>query len=172
MTTEAAIIAAIILPIPFFHLWLHALLPLWRRRPFGLYLFGLALWIAAFKLTPILDLASPIAFMPGDGWRTFGTILVIIGFAFAAWSLLTLGPLRFFVWAVLRPGAASKIRITSGPFSFLAHPAYIGYLIVAVGNLISSGKLYLVGIFALLMLLTPVVIWLEEHELGERLETP
>ena len=170
MTTTDAIIAALVLPVPFFHLWLHALLPFWRRSPLALYVFGLALWIGAFKFLPAIALFSPAAFEPTPAIRYLGTALMIIGFLFAAWSLATLGPVRFFVWAVLRPLAAPRVRVSRGPFSFVPHPAYLGYVVVALGNLLHSGRLYLAGVLAILLFLTPLVIWLEEHELEERVE--
>lgn len=170
ITTASAIIAALILPIPFFHLWLHGLLPLWRRRPLLLYLFGVALWVGAFTMVPIVEGLSPQAFDPAPWVQSLGGALIIIGFLFAAWSLATLGPTRFFVWAVIRPGIVEKIRIAAGPFRFLPHPAYMGYVTVAFGNLLRYGELYLGGMFVLLFFLTPIVIWLEEHELQERLE--
>lgn len=165
-----AIIAALILPIPFFHLWLHALLPAWKRHPFLLYVFGLLLWIGSFKFVPILASFSPRAFEPTTLTVNLGWTLVVIGFLFAIWSLATLGPIRFFVWAVLRPGIVPRVRIASGPFSFIPHPAYLGYIVVALGNLFASGLLYLAGVFVLLFFLTPIVIWLEEHELGARVD--
>lgn len=165
------LIAAIILPVPVFHLWLHALLPMWRKHPFVLYLWGLALWIGAFYLIPVLDGISPQAFRPTDVSTVVGAALIIVGFAAALWSLLTLGPIRFFVWAVLRPSPALAVRIIRGPFRFLPHPAYLGYLAVALGNLLWIGKLYLAGILVFLVILTPLAIWFEEHELAARIKS-
>lgn len=165
------IIAAIILPVPVFHLWLHALLPTWRKHPFVLYLFGLALWVGAFYLIPVLDGISPQAFNPTNTSTIIGAGLIVVGFLAALWSLLTLGPIRFFVWAALRPSPALAVRIISGPFRFLPHPAYLGYVVVALGNLLWTGKLYLAGILTFLIILTPLVIWFEEHELAARIKS-
>lgn len=162
------VIAALLLPIPLFHLWFHALLSWWRRKPELLYLFGLLLWLAALWITPVIDRISPAAFMPTEEGRLLGKLLMIAGLLLPLGSLLTLGPRRFLVWEALRPQPGPAARLKLGFFRFFPHPAYLGYLVIALGNFLSSGKLYLVSVLILLLFFLPVVIWLEEEEMKKR----
>ncbi|MBI4994590.1 hypothetical protein HZC21_03015 [Candidatus Peregrinibacteria bacterium] len=163
------IIAAIIVPIPFFHFWLHALLSFWKKKPFAFYAFSLFVWIGAFLFFKPIDAVSPIFFAPSDILITTGFVLIAIGTIFFLSSVITLGPKRFFVWAALRPQSISQIRLVSGLFKFIPHPAYIGYLLVALGNCLLSGKLYLALVFIFLFITTPIMIYFEEKELAARI---
>lgn len=162
-------IAAVIAPVPIFHLWLHALLPWWKKHPLLFYALGIASWIASFFFFKKIALQSTYIFFPAQNAQFFGNALIFIGIAAIVSSIIALGPKRFFVWTVLRPESAPKIRITKGPFHFIPHPAYIGYLIAAFGNLLAGGKFYLALFFISLLVLTPLVILLEEEELKKRL---
>ena len=166
------IITAIIVSIPFLHLWLHALLAWWRKRPYLYYLiFCPLVWLAAILFFKNIDSTFPsLLFSPTQLVSKVGKILMLLGLVAIISSVITLGPKRFFMWAVLRPESVRRTRVTRGPFAFLPHPAYFGYLTVAFGNFLSSGKFYLSAVFALLFALTPIVIWFEEKELSERID--
>ncbi|MBI5728527.1 MAG: hypothetical protein HY984_02115 [Candidatus Magasanikbacteria bacterium] len=166
----SAIIAALMLPIPLAHLWLHALLPWWKKYPRLFYFWGFIIWDGAFAIVPTLDIISPIAIYPTSFLRGIGLILIATGLVAIIWSALTLGARRFFVWAVLRPESTSQIRINHGPFEWLPHPAYSGYVLLALGNFLINGKLYLAGILLYTLITLPIVIWLEDHELGQRID--
>ncbi len=164
------IIAAIIAPIPLFHLWLHALLPWWKKHPWLYYFCGLLVWIGSFLYFSFIGPRSEYLFEFDPVWRVAsGYTLMVIGAVGILSSIITLGPKRFFVWAVLMPDSASKIRLTKGPFAFIPHPAYIGELLVAIGNFLVRGQFYLLYLAIFLAVLTPIVIWLEEEELKKRI---
>ncbi len=164
------IIAALLLPIPVLHLWLHALLPAWRRQPLSFYVFCLLLWAGAFFLVPKIEQVSPIAFVPGAALQNVALAVIGLGVLLMLASLLTLGFRRFFLWGVLHPAEFPVLKPSNFIFILLPHPAYFGYILVAVGNVLTSGKFYTIGILALLLILLPLVIWLEEEELKSRIK--
>ncbi len=85
-------------------------------------------------------------------------------------SLFTLGPKRFFVWAVLRPQEVMQKYIASGIFKFIPHPSYTGILLILFGIFILSGRTYLAGAFIFAVSFFPTAIYFEEKELHERLK--
>ncbi|MEK7172070.1 MAG: methyltransferase [Patescibacteria group bacterium] len=163
------IIVAIIVPVPLFHLWLHALLSFWKKKPLLFYIFVLLIWIGTFLFFKPIDVISPIFFTPSDILIAFGFILMSIGAILVLSSIITLGLKRFFMWAVLYPQSVQQTRLISGSFKFIPHPAYTGYLLVALGNFLLSGKLYLALVFIFLFALTPIMIYFEEKELSARI---
>lgn len=162
------IIAAIITPIPLIHLWLHALLPWWRKYPWLFYAWGLGIFVASFFWFPVVANISPLLFTPSPVLLRLGIGLMLLGLGGILSSVWTLGIKRFFGWVVLRPASVSPQRVVGGPFRIVPHPAYFGYLLIAVGNFLVSGELYLVPTLIVLIFMTPIVIWLEEQELKER----
>lgn len=160
------IIAGIMAVIPIAHLWLHALLPWWRKRPVLFYLWAGAVGAAAIYLFPRIATISPTLFAPSPLLRILGWALMAAGALLVLGSIATLGPRRFFLWAVLH--GTKMERAATGPFRLIPHPAYLGYAIVALGNLLSNGALYLAGPLALYLALMPIVIFFEEEELGTR----
>lgn len=162
------IIAALLLPVPIFHLWLHAMLPFWRKHPMLYYALWFAVWVLIFTQVRTLYTIAPQVFNPSQAIVMLGWILMIFGAASMLSSLITLGPKRFFVWAVLRPQSVQKMRITKGPFRFIPHPGYIGYILIALGNFLSDGKLALLAVLFYLLSFTPIVMYLEEEELKAR----
>tara|TARA_B100000315_G_C14456195_1_gene531508 strand:- start:245 stop:763 length:519 start_codon:yes stop_codon:yes gene_type:complete len=164
------IIAGIITPIPIFHFWLHALLPSWRRFPAIFYALCGSIWIGVFLLFKVIDTAFTPLFTPTKIALFIGSILIGLGTLLVLWSLYSLKFKRFFMYAVLRPKSIKQKLIKKGAFHFIPHPAYNGYLIVGLGALLISGQLYIAIVFIFLLTTTPLLIWLEEAELKERLQ--
>lgn len=162
------IISAIITPVPLIHLWLHSMLKFWRKHPFIFYAFCILMWIGTFLFFKPVDKISFFLFTPSNNLAMIGFALMSLGVLGVIGSLIALGPKRFFMWAVLRPQEMEQIRISSGPFKFIPHPAYIGYLFVALGNFLAGGKFYLALVFIFLFALTPIMIYFEEKELTQR----
>jgi protein-S-isoprenylcysteine O-methyltransferase Ste14 len=77
--------------------------------------------IAWFRVTPI----------PGNPWlpTIAGILLMWTGYAFRAWSIVTLG--RFFQLAVVVQ--ADHRVIDNGPYRWVRHPAYLGAIVSFVG---------------------------------------
>ena len=166
--SQADFIAAIMIPIPIAHLWLHALLPFWKKYPRLFYVVAGIFLFFSLWLVPGMARFSPYLFRPTPFHTILGWGAMISGLILILSSFFTLGPKRFLVWAVLRPDSVPPRRIQTGPFQFIPHPAYLGYLLIALGNLLTGGKSYLAGILFYTILTLPLIIWFEEHELKER----
>ena len=162
-------IAALLLPIPLAHLWLHALLPFWRRHTILFYTFSIALWFASLAWFWRIQGFSPSIFDPSVALTWVGYSLTAFGFFLAIWSSVTLGYKRFLVWVVLKPETFEHTFIIKGPFRHFPHPAYTGYIIAAMGNLLSSGEAFAAGVCILLLFFIPIMIYFEEAELQKRL---
>ena len=74
------------------------------------------------------------------------------------------------MYAALRPRAVKQKRITSGLFRAIPHPAYSGYLLATFGAMIYTGNFVIILAFIFLLTITPIVMWLEDHELDERVK--
>jgi len=96
--------------------------------------------------------------------------MVFLGFLAALGSLITIGPKRFFMYAVLRPEKVKQKRITKWVFKNCPHPAYNGYIFATFGALIYTGNAVVALVFIFLLTTTPIVMWLESNELDERVK--
>jgi protein-S-isoprenylcysteine O-methyltransferase Ste14 len=163
------LIIAFIIPIPIFHLWLHALLDVWKKHPLAYYAVCAPLWLSSFFLFRPIDQLSPYLFTPSDVLVKIGYALMALGVLGIISSFLTIGPKRFLMWAVLNPTSTEQKIVHSGPFKLVPHPAYLGYLCVALGDFLASGKLYLVAALIFLLALTPLIIYFEQKELQKRI---
>lgn len=166
MPAISFILLTLILPIPVAHLWLHALLSYWRKFPIAFYLFGIILWVGSliFALRVNNLFPNPL-FLPNN---TLGIIFTAVGLFLVFASIFSLGRKRFFLWAVLNP---KKLPLIKKPklFELFPHPAYLGYFLITIGNLfILANPLALIGLISFLFL-TPVVIFMEEEELRNRI---
>ena len=163
------LIAGVIAAVPLFHLWLHGFLNWWRRFPLLLYI-----WTLAIGLFVIIFFEQVLP--PSQVFKT-STSLEILGWLFISicplvimWSLFTLGLKRWFAWGVLRPSSVPNIRERSGPFRYIPHPAYTSFLLAAMGLILASGQAYAFGLLIYLLIVLPIVMWLEEKELESRLK--
>ncbi len=156
------IITAIIFPVPFFHLWLHALLPWWRKRPYLYYLIFIPLvWLSALLFFKNVDSAfSLLLFSSTQFILIIGKILMLLGLFAIISSIVTLGPKRFFCGQYSGPNLFDTSESFADHSNFYPHPAYFGYFAIALGNFLSSGKFYLGAVFVFLFALMPIVIWI------------
>lgn len=108
--------------------------------------------IAAFFLPPLEYLYLP-AVLPRQNWmEVIGLILILLGSALFIWARRTLG--KFY------SGHVSVVEgqplVQSGPYRYIRHPAYAGYLLMAFG--IACGYSSLSGFIVTSLLLLPSVI--------------
>ena len=136
--------------------------------PLLLYVCFVAVWAGATAVLPVVDRISPIVFVPSTGLQQVSLFFMLIGLLMVCLSVITLGPIRFFVLSVLKPEMTLNTRVTSGIFRFISHPSYLGILMIAFFNFVGSGRLYLAGIFAYFLITLPIVILFEERELAGR----
>ena len=162
-------LAVAFLPIPLMHLWLHALLPWWRRNVFVFYIFSACLWILTFRIMLRVAAYDVVLWQGGSAARLLGLVFVMAGGVAILWSVTALGPRRFFAYAALTDAPGTASRVSAGPFRFVPHPAYLGYCTILLGLLMRNGTVLSVMIFFYLIALTPLVILHEERELQGRL---
>jgi protein-S-isoprenylcysteine O-methyltransferase Ste14 len=159
-------------PIPAWHLILHAFLPAWKRSPRAYYLLAAIVWALFGPLSWILARRSPLLFEPAREVRVLGLGVSGVAFLVALWSMATLSPRRFFMWAALRPDLSPPERILRGPYRFTAHPTYVAIVAATLSNFLASGSALLLGAVPAMALLLAVVSVLEQRELTERLGAP
>jgi protein-S-isoprenylcysteine O-methyltransferase Ste14 len=156
-------------PVPAWHLLLHAFLPAWRRHPRAYYGLAAVVWALVVPLAWLLAQASPLLFEPPRGLRALGLAASGAAFLVALWSMATLTPRRFFMWAVLRPDESPAERILGGPYRFTAHPTYLAMVAASASNFLASGSSALLGTTAAFAVLLSIVASLEQRELSARL---
>jgi protein-S-isoprenylcysteine O-methyltransferase Ste14 len=109
--------------------------------------------IAAFFLPPIEYLFLP-TILPRITWmEVAGLIIIFLGSVLFIWARRTLG--NFYSGHVSVVEGQPLVR--SGPYHFIRHPAYAGYLLIAFG--IALGFSSLLGFIVILLLLLPSVIY-------------
>ncbi len=134
------------------------------------YLAAAAVWILSFFLAKWISGNTDALFAP-PYWLTI--LCVVTGWSsifLVLWSIGTLGPKRFFLWAVLRPQSVKQERIGLGPYKYFHHPAYTAYLMAASAAFFGTGRTVLLAFAAVMFLMMLVVTARENHELEERLE--
>lgn len=156
-------------PIPFWHLLLHLALPFWKRRPRAFYGACAVLW--GLFVPPAFALASQSSplFEPSGVMKgiCLGASLAALGVTI--WSIATLTPGRFFLYAALRPEHHPPVLIRRGPYRLLAHPTYLSVMVAAAASFLASGEAVLFGAFWAMVVLLVLVIVLEQRELHARL---
>lgn len=175
MTTSAAIAFYTIVflgPIPFWHLLLHAFLPVWRRSPGAFYAAAAGVWALVVPLSWGLTEVSPQLFVPPAWATTLGLCVSVGAFLVFLWSLATLKPRRFFVWAVLKPEGSPPKRIVRGPYRYTAHPTYLAIVLAVASHFLATGHSALLGAAGAMGILLSVVASLEARELEARLSGP
>lgn len=168
MPLLASTLVLLLAPVPLAHFAFHAFLPLWRKRPAAFYLVAVLLWVAVAAVLWTIPLAAPL-FAPSAVLRAWGAVFAVIGAIFVLWAIAAIHPKRFFLWAALRPESMPQVRIGSGPYRLLVHPAYVGYQLVAFGAFLLSGTPESLALAGWLLIAMPVLIRVEERELGVRL---
>lgn len=156
-------------PIPVVHILLHAFLRQWRKRPIRFYLAASAVWIASFFLARWLAGNTDTLFTPPYWLKVICAITGWSSLFLVLWSVGTLGPKRFFLWAVLRPQSVRQEKIGLGPYKFFHHPAYTAYISAALAAFFGTGRTVLLAFAAVMFLMMLIVMARENHELEERL---
>jgi protein-S-isoprenylcysteine O-methyltransferase Ste14 len=156
-------------PIPIWHLLLHAALPFWRRHPWIFYGASAVVWALFFPLSSELGSGSSALFSPVAGVKWICLAAGVAALLVSGWSIVTLTPRRFFLWATLRPEESPPVLIRRGPYRFAAHPTYLSMLVAAAASFLASGEAVLLGTFFAMSVLLTLVIVLEQRELRSRL---
>ncbi len=169
------ILTSILAPVPVIHFWFHSLLYFWKKNPYVFYGWTLTIWVGSFFMFRHIDPISPKIFLQYSSpiFLYVGIFMRFIGALMVLWSMYILGLKRFFLWCVLKPDSPGcRLVMRKGPFEFLPHPAYFGYMLLLLGNFFSSGKIYILVAFGFLFTFFPIVIMLEDEELKARVKLP
>jgi protein-S-isoprenylcysteine O-methyltransferase Ste14 len=109
--------------------------------------------LAVFYLSPV-EYLYITAFLPRTPFMAAGGLgLVILGVVLFIWARKTLRDNYSGHISV----KAGQTLVQSGPYRFIRHPAYTGYLLMALG--ISLGYASLAGLVAVLLLLLPGMVY-------------
>jgi protein-S-isoprenylcysteine O-methyltransferase len=119
-------------------------------RSFWLITLGM---MAAFYLSPVEYLYLP-ASLPRNTWMSFSGIgFILIGVTLFVWARRTLS--RSYSGHI--SVKSGQFLVQSGPYRLIRHPAYAGYLLMALG--ISLGYSSLAGMISVLVLLLPSLVY-------------
>ena len=109
--------------------------------------------IPAFYLPPLEYLYFNGPFPRGIAVQILGLVIIVLGSFLFIWARRTLGKFYSGHLSVLE----GQPLITHGPYHFIRHPAYAGYLLIALG--LSIGYSSLFGLIIILLLLLPSVMY-------------
>jgi protein-S-isoprenylcysteine O-methyltransferase Ste14 len=108
---------------------------------------------AVFFLSPVEYLFFPVN-LPQQTWLPIlGMGLVGLGAAWLVWARRTL---RTYYSGHISV-QTGQILVQNGPYGFIRHPAYTGYLLMALG--VSLGYASLVGLASVFVVLLPSIIY-------------
>ncbi|MDD5368766.1 MAG: isoprenylcysteine carboxylmethyltransferase family protein [Anaerolineaceae bacterium] len=109
--------------------------------------------LAVFYLSPMEYIYLPTR-LPRNAWMSFsGVGLVAVGVVLFVWARRALGK-SYSGHVSVKTG---QTLVKSGPYRFIRHPAYAGYLFMALG--ISLGYSSLAGLGSTFVLLLPSLIY-------------
>lgn len=116
--------------------------------------------IAAFYLPPIEYLSSN-GILARNAWMQIsGLLLIVLGTGLFIWARRTLGNFYSAHISVVQ----GQLLVMHGPYRFLRHPAYAGYLLIAFG--LSIGYSSVAGMVVILGLLFPSIVYRIQIEDG------
>jgi len=109
--------------------------------------------IAAFYLPPVEYLFFTVVLPRGFWMQIIGLLLIFLGSGLFIWARRVLG--KFY------SGHVSVIEgqklVQHGPYRFVRHPAYAGYILITLG--LALGYSSLMGLAAILFFLLPAVMY-------------
>lgn len=109
--------------------------------------------MAVFYLPPLEYLFSPGAHPPSIWIQITGLSIVFFGSALFVWARSVLGDFYSGHVSVIE----GQPLVRHGPYRFIRHPAYAGYLLIAMG--LAIGYASLAGSIAVALLLIPSVVY-------------
>ena len=156
-------------PIPAVHIFLHIFLRFWRQYPYGWYIFSVLTWVLFIVPAKYAADLSSALFTAPIWLKALCIAASVCAFYVVIWSVMTLGPRRFFLLGVLRPDTVAQKYIRNGPYHFLPHPAYIAYATIILAAFFSTGEAALLIFAAVNFILMTAVICFERNELLARI---
>ncbi len=122
-------------------------------------------FLVIFFAPPLEFLHLP-AFLPrGIGMELAGLLIILLGMAMRIWTRLTIGGM-YSGYVQIR---VHHILVTEGPYHYVRHPGYAGFVLMALG--LAIGYSSWIGLAAIPLLLLPGLAYrmkVEEHLLAEK----
>jgi protein-S-isoprenylcysteine O-methyltransferase Ste14 len=122
-------------------------------------------FLVIFFAPPLEFLYLP-SFLPhGIGVELAGLIIILMGLSLRIWTRLTIGRMYSGYLRV----KVGHILVTSGPYRFVRHPGYTGFVVMGLG--LAIGYSSLIGLIAIPLLLLPGLAYrmkVEERLLSEQ----
>jgi protein-S-isoprenylcysteine O-methyltransferase Ste14 len=122
-------------------------------------------FIAIFFAPPLEYIFLPALLPRGIGMELAGLVIILTGLSIRAWTRMTLGGMYSGYLRV----TVGHVLVTDGPYLFVRHPGYTGFVIMAIGLCI--GYASLIGLAVISVLLLPGLAYrmqVEERLLSEQ----
>jgi protein-S-isoprenylcysteine O-methyltransferase len=120
---------------------------------------------AVFFAPPLEFLFLPPLLPRGIGMELTGLLVLVTGMAMRVWTRMTIGGM----YAGYVSVTAGHVLVTDGPYRWVRHPGYTGFVIIALGLCIGYSSL--IGLAAIPVLLLPGLAYrmkVEERLLKEQ----
>ncbi|MBI2956005.1 MAG: isoprenylcysteine carboxylmethyltransferase family protein [Acidobacteria bacterium] len=162
------------LPVPLFWLAVHPAIGFWRRHPRACY----------YLVTPSVWLATTLVLLlPRHWWlaerftqhwllAAGGILLIVIDLWLMVQIKRILGVRVLIGLPELLPSSHTAQAATSGLYTAVRHPRYLGMMLSWLGAVLLSGATRLLWLVLVFIVLTLCVAELEERELLARLGEP
>ena len=106
-------------------------------------------FLVIFFAPPLEFLHLPVSLPRGIGMELAGLVIILLGLVLRVWARLSIGGM-YSGYLVVKQG---HVLVTGGPYRFVRHPGYTGYIIMALG--LALGYSSLIGLLAIPLLLVP-----------------
>lgn len=130
--------------------------------------FCVTLWTIALPLAAI-NAMSPAVFHPSFFSQIIYWTAIVAAAGIIFWAIVTLGARRYFLYEVVSPSGKHN-RVQKGPYRFLPHPAYFSYFVIIIAAYLLTGTAAILAVTIEYVVMIPMVVMLENHELKKRLK--
>ncbi len=121
-------------------------------------------FLVIFFAPPLEFLHLPAWLPRGTGMELAGLVIILLGLLLRVWTRLTIGAMYSGYLRV----KIGHVLVTDGPYRFVRHPGYSGFLLMALGLCIGYSSL--IGLIAIPVLMIPGLSFrmkIEERMLSE-----
>jgi protein-S-isoprenylcysteine O-methyltransferase Ste14 len=121
-------------------------------------------FLAIFFAPPLEFLYLPTWLPRGTNMELAGLVIILLGLLLRVWTRLTIGAMYSGYLRV----KVGHVLVTDGPYRFVRHPGYSGFVLMALGLCIGYSSL--IGLIAIPILLIPGLSFrmkVEERMLSE-----
>ena len=106
-------------------------------------------FLVIFFAPPLEFLLLPALLPRGPGLELAGLVIIMLGLALRVWTRLTIGGM----YSGYPRAKIGPVMVTNGPYRFVRHPGYTGFVMMALG--LAIGYSSLIGLISIPLLLIP-----------------